>query len=258
VFYTLTGSTLARSEACLRCHQGPATLGVPGIFVGSVFPGPSGEPHGADAIVTDHRTKFEDRWGGWYVTGTHGSARHRGNAIAPDPAEPETLETEGTQNLTSLARKFNTAGYLVPTSDLVALMTFEHQTMATNLITRAGWESRMGREVDIEPLVRYLTFADEASLPQPIEGVSTFTKTFPQRGPRDRQGRSLRDFDLHTRLFRYKLSYMIYSPAFDALPDALRARIYRRLFEVLSAKDQRATLEILQETKVGPAVSPAR
>jgi hypothetical protein len=258
VFYTLTGSTLARSEACLRCHQGPATLGVPGIFVGSVFPGPSGDPHGADAIVTDHRTKFEDRWGGWYVTGTHGAARHRGNAIAPDPAEPETLETEGTQNLTSLARKFDTTGYLVPTSDLVALMTFEHQTMATNLITRADWESRMGREVDIEPLVRYLTFADEAPLPQPIGGVSTFTKTFPQRGPRDRQGRSLRDFDLQTRLFRYKLSYMIYSAAFDALPDALRARIYRRLFEVLSANDQRTTIEILQETKVGQAVSPAR
>ena len=44
-----------------------------------------------------------------------------------------------------------------------------------------------------------------------VEGVSTFTKTFAEPGPRDHQGRSLRDFDMHKRMFRYPLSFMIYS-----------------------------------------------
>jgi hypothetical protein len=111
-----------------------------------------------------------------------------------------------------------------------------------------------------------MLFGDEAPLRQPVAGVSGFSKTFQQRGPRDKQGRSLRDFDLQTRLFRYPLSYMIYSPAFDGLPGLVRDRIYRRLYEILtgqdssasvgglslknlSAEDRRAVLEIVRETK---------
>jgi len=173
--------------------------------------------------------------------------------VAPDPAEPAALE--------KLTVKFNSAGYLTPVSDIVALMTFVHQTQMTNLITRLGWESRIGGEPDIEPIVAYMLFADEARLHEPVEGAGAFTKTFPLRGLRDRRGRSLRDFDLNTRLFRYPLSYMIYSAAFDALPDAVRERVYRRLYGVLtgqdrsakfaglSAEDRRGILEILGETK---------
>jgi hypothetical protein len=106
-----------------------------------------------------------------------------------------------------------------------------------------------------------MLFAEETPLPAPIEGVSTFTKTFPERGPRDRKGRSLRDFDLQTRLFRYPLSYLIYSAQFDALPAAVRDRVYRRLYDILSGADRNpkfarltpadrlAALEILRETK---------
>ena len=78
---------LARSTSCLQCHHGPATLGVPGLYVGSVFPSPSGEPNfGLGTVVTDHRTPLAERWGGWYVTGTHGAQAHRGNAVARDPS----------------------------------------------------------------------------------------------------------------------------------------------------------------------------
>ena len=35
----------------------------------------------------------------------------------------------------------------------------------------------------------------------------------------DVAGRSLRDFDLTTRLFKYPCSFLIYSPQFDGLPD---------------------------------------
>jgi hypothetical protein len=139
-----------------------------------------------------------------------------------------------------------------------------------NLMIRTGWEARIADpsakaqlDTDLESLVTYMLFADEATLHGPVVGVSTFTKTFPLRGPRDGKGRSLRDFDLQKRLFRYPLSYMIYSEAFDAMPQQVRERVYRRLYDVLtgrdqsakfkrlSAEDRRAVLEILRETKPG-------
>jgi hypothetical protein len=266
----------ARRDVCLQCHQGPATLGVPGIFISSVYPGPTGMPaFRAGASATDHRTPLDKRWGGWYVTGLTGSQHHMGNAVALDPQRPELLELQGTQNLTSLVKKVDLSGYLEQTSDIVALMTYEHQTHMTNLLTRAGWEVRVAehdnktndpetaKKIDglIDDMVTYMLFADEMPIKEPIEGVSTFTKTFPQRGPRDSKGRSLRDFDLHKRLFKYPMSYMIYSRAFDNLPDSLRDRVYARLYDVLSGKDtspkfaslsaddRRAILEILRDTK---------
>ncbi|HEY2904478.1 MAG TPA: hypothetical protein VGJ29_01160 [Vicinamibacterales bacterium] len=280
VFYTMPmaaggAPTLARSETCLRCHQGPNTAGVPGIYVGSVIPGPSGAPlHDARAIITDHRTPFRDRWGGWYVTARRGEQVDRANATTLDPEDAESLVRESRQNLATLAGRFDPAPYPAATSDIVALMTFEHQTQMINLLTRVGWEARMAARdgstdshadaavnADIDDLVAYMFFSGEAPLKDPVEGMSSFSRTFSKRGPRDRRGRSLRDFDLRTRLFRYPLSYMIYSAAFDALPEAARHRIYRRLHDVLSgadrsgayahlnAEDREAILEILADTK---------
>ena len=146
---------------------------------------------------------------------------------------------------------FDTSRYLAPTSDIVALMTLEHQTRMTNLMIRIGWDARMGmadgqaqsrdrRDAQVHALRRR-----RAAASAPVKGVSTFTETFPQRGPRDPQGRSLRDFDLKTRLFRYPLSYMIYSAAFDGMPDKVRERVYQRLYEILSGKDTSKTFASL-------------
>jgi hypothetical protein len=150
----------------------------------------------------------------------------------------------------SLAGRFDLSKYPVPTSDVVALMTLEHQTRMINLITSVGAQARSliekgklddaaSRRLDqaVEEIVTSMLFADEAPLQQPVKGVSTFTETFPKRAPRNKKGRSLRDFDLQKRLFRYPLSYMIYSAIFDNLPDAVRDRVYRRLYEVLTGKD---------------------
>ncbi len=260
-----------RREVCLKCHQGPSTLGVPGLFIGSVFPNADGMPAREGAIVTDHRTAFEDRWGGWYVTAARGEQKDRANAVASDPSEPDVLDP-GERNLTDLTGRFNLNHYLRPTSDIVALMTLEHQTQMIDFLTRLNWEARIAAQngkadpqldADVESTIAYMLFVDETPLREPVEGVSTFTQTFPQRGPRDGHGRSLRDFDLRTRLFRYPLSYMIYSPQFDALPDAIRDRVYRRLhavltgedtsarFAKLTASDRRAILEILEATQPG-------
>jgi hypothetical protein len=251
IFYTFSADdagkpSLKRSEICMHCHHGASTLGVPGIFIGSVFPNAEGMPARSKAIITDHRTPFADRWGGWYVDAAHGEQKDRANSVAPDPAAPEDLQ--------KLTMKFGPSGYLSITSDIVALMTFEHQTQMTNFITRLGWKARIGLgsiDSDLEALVRYMLFTDEAPLREPIEGVSSFTKTFPERGPRDRQGRSLRDFDLQTRLFRFPLSYMIYSRAFDALPEPVRTRVYRRLHDELAARNRLDVIAIVRDTKKG-------
>jgi hypothetical protein len=170
-------------------------------------------------------------------------------------------------------------------------MVLEHQTEAHNLFTKLNYQTRWavrdshainealgktGQEVDTlsdsarrrissagEKLVQYLLFCDEDLITDRIEGTSTFTSDFAQRGPRDRQGRSLREFDLRRRMFRYPLSYLIYSESFDALPTPAKDYVYRRLWEVLSGKDtsqtfrqisteqRHAIVEILRDTKPG-------
>lgn len=293
IFYTLDIDDVAkprfdrRDNACLQCHHAGGTLGVPGIFVRSVYPEPSGMPlFQSGGFLTDHRSPMNERWGGWYVSGKHGGDRHMGNAVVRDRDKPGELESDGTQNLTSLAGKFDTGAYLSPYSDIVALMTLEHQTHMTNLLTRAGWEARLAfhyqdgvnkatgqtpayigdsvnRRLDsaVQELLEYMLFLDEPPLKDRIEGVSGFSSTFARRGPRDKQGRSLRDFDLQRRLFRYPLSYMIYSEQFDALPEIVRERFYHRLHAVLSGQDhsprfgalrdgdRQDILEIVRDTK---------
>jgi hypothetical protein len=269
-FYVLVKAeepAFAPSQGCLRCHQGAPTLGIPGLLVSSVHPVSQTRQEHGNAFMTDHRTPLSERWGGWYVTGTTGAQTHLGNNTnLVDPVRSGGPSAQPTQNLTSLGEMLDTSKYLAPTSDVVALMTLEHQIRMTNLMIRIGWDARMGMTADklnpeIEEMLKYMLFADEEPLRAPVKGVSTFTETFPRRGPRDPQGRSLRDFDLKTRLFRYPLSYMIYSAAFDGMPDKVRDRVYQRLYEILTGKDtaktfaglapetRRAILDIVRATK---------
>jgi hypothetical protein len=277
MFYTIDQEPvgrprLVRRDECLQCHAGVGTSGVPGLVVRSVHVERSGMvvlP--AESFITDHRSPLKERWGGWYVTGTHGSQTHMGNAVI-DSAGRSLTSAFGNSNLnlSDLKYRFDTGAYLSPFSDIVALMTVEHQTRMTNLITRLGYDTRIadaeGRPPDngvLEELVKYMLFADEALLEAPVRGVTDFTEEFARRGPRDRKGRSLRDFDLTKRLMRYPCSFLIYSESFDGLPEAARERVYRRLWEVLSGQDtsptfarmteadRRAVKEILIDTKPG-------
>ena len=266
IFYTLQQQfqekpNFLRRDDCLRCHISDDTLGVPGWMARSRYIAPDGMPQLVlGGFTTDHRSPFEERWGGWYVTGTSGRARHLGNLLITGdepPPMPPPLET--------LKGKFDTEGYLSPHSDIVALMVFDHQVHMTDLITRVGWEARVTPASNLrkaaEELVDYMLFVDEAPLAGKIQGSSGFAGKFAAEGPRDSHGRSLRQLDLEKRLMRYPCSYMIYTPAFDSLPAQARAAIYQRLWQVLSgeaggaryarlsAADRQAIVEILRDTK---------
>jgi hypothetical protein len=280
---------LRQTHDCLQCHASGKTLDVPGHMVRSVYPEETGQPaFNAGTFSTSHESPMSERWGGWYVTGTHGKQTHMGNVLVTDRAAPEKLDFKAGANITDLATRFDTSAYLAPASDIVALMVLEHQVKLHNLITLANYQTRialhysrainkaLGEPEDqisettarrfqgpAEDLIKYMLFVDEAELSEPIRGTTGFAKDFAARGPRDRQGRSLRDLNLKTRLLEYPCSYLIYSRAFDALPRPVKEHVYRRLWEVLTEKDQspafarrtsaerKAILQILRETKQG-------
>ena len=272
IFYTLEQSAAGtpqfeRNDTCVMCHVSDATHYVPGLFVGSVFPSVNGTTMYGPAYTTDHRSPFEMRWGGWFVTGTHQATRHMGNAVATDPSDLGAMITPESVHVTNLTGRFDLTGYPSPYSDIVALLVLEHQAQMLNLITRVGWESRVGTDGQrtfnsaVEEFVDYLLFVDESPLPGPISGPTPFAKRFSESGPRDARGRSLRDLDLTNRLLKYPCSYLIYSEPFNALPGAAKDAVYQRMWEVLngratdarysvlSADDRTAIIEILRDTK---------
>jgi hypothetical protein len=270
VFYTINQAQrstpeFAREQVCLDCHHTTSTLGIPGMLVRTTFPGLTGlAVAGLGGGTADHRTPFEERWGGWYVTGKRAPVRHRGNAVVMSVTGEGPLMISREPSA-PLRESLTTSSYLTPYSDIVALAVFEHQVHMTNLINRAAWESRAGAvdQSTIQELIDYMLFVEEAPLSSPMEGSSGFTEFFAARGPADSLGRSLRVFDLNTRLFRYPCSYMIYSAAFQSLPPTVKGQIYRRLTQILSGKennpryrrlgeiDRKAIMEILRDTLPG-------
>jgi hypothetical protein len=251
----------ARPDRCLSCHLSSNSMDVPGILVRSMFAAHDGRalPQ-LGSFLVDHRSPLEQRWGGWYVTGTHGAARHMGNAFVVDNSNAAAAVSSATLNQSTLDPRVEVTSYPAATSDIAALLVFDHQGRAMNLLTRLGWETRIaaadGRldfskgelgEVLAET-ADYLLFAGEATFTSPVGGVSAFSKTFSGSGPKDRAGRSLRELDLQTRLFKYRCSYMIYSPAVDALPAEARTALFARLQSRITDRD---TLAILDDTKPG-------
>jgi len=282
VFYSLPQKPQAkprfvRGAECLQCHLTAETSGVPGLFMTSVLPLSDNQHEYARGWAMDHRTPIEDRWGGWYVTGTQVPLRHLGNV--PVLHVPRSyVRADVAPKLTTGSGAFDTGPYLTPHSDVVALMVLNHQLHTINVLTRLGWEARIaahgmpaGSTASLPPHVRdlardlvdYLLFVDEAPLPSPVAGASAFAREFSSKGPRDGRGRSLRALDLNRRLLRYSCSFMIYTDAFDALPAAAKNLVYERMWEVLSGKetnkayarlslaDRRAIVEILRDTKKG-------
>jgi hypothetical protein len=292
VFYTVDQQPAERprfkreTESCLICHGSSSTRGMPGHLMRSVHPDRSGEPIiGSGSSRTDDTSPFDDRWGGWYVTGRTGKLEHLGNRIYrsrqdyDDPVNPV-----GTTNVADLKKFFTTGSYLSPHSDVVALLVLGHQVNMHNRIARAALETRCAihyqdelRKALNEPGAKYdsvksriasvgddllktLLFSEAAPLEDRIEGSTEFAKEFAARGPFDKQGRSLRQFDLEKRVFKFPCSYLIHSESFEKLPAEVKDYVLKRLFNILkgtdtdkafshlTAADRRAVLEILRDT----------
>ena len=205
-FYTLEQSATEKprfvhnANNCLTCHGAARTRNIPGLQVRSVYPDPKGQPViAAGSLRTDHTSPFEKRWGGWYVTGRHGTQQHLGNFTLPDTKKPKSIDNSAGQNVTDLASRFDTSKYLSGHSDLIALLVLEHQTDAHNFMTLANFETRHAMFVESqqlqepnavateiqqqtqrriekagEALVRYFLFSGEAPLKGPLEGTSGF------------------------------------------------------------------------------------
>ncbi len=272
VFYTLAnrpdvGATLDREVLrCLACHDkfSLAGGGVPLFLVMSTMVDVNGLLLDPDTSApTTDATPMQDRWGGWYVSGGQGRQVHLGNIKVQSKSELVHLERVRRGNLDNLDGLLDTHPYPRNTSDIVALLVFEHQTTVHNLITRvnfkgrslvaralgeaepASWDEvppklRPALQKIIDPLVDAMLFVGAAPLTDKTTSTSGFDEWFQAQGPRDAQGRSLRELDLKTRLLRYPLSYLVYSEAFDALPGYARDYVYGRFVAVLSGRDTSA------------------
>ena len=287
VFYNLEpdgedGPRIRRQTGlCLQCHDSYSLTGggVPRHIMGS---GPTDE-NGQLAShelwqVTADTTPIRERWGGWYVTGTHGDQLHMGNVAIGRAGDSITAGG----NLTDLSERIDVSPYPGAHSDIVALLVAEHQITVQNLITLVGYRVRAAlhndRQAGLPPgemsprttrlveglgesLVRALFFVGTPRFDDPVEGTSTFAADFMAGGRRDGLGRSLRDLDLRTRLFRHPLSYLILSPEYDALPVQARTYVDGRILSILrgdeggsdfahlSPGDREAILSILRATR---------
>jgi len=260
---------------CLTCHDTYSMMGggVPRVMIMSAPVDDSADTRTfGSASEVDDRTPIAERWGGWYLSGWYQPGRgappvtHFGNL----PLRTETPGHQGDRlrelipgrdNLGSVSAYFDTSLYLTDKSDVVALLVSEHQTFVQNLITRvlykvstimsqggSGPAPRSWTDIEprrqaalkqvTEPLLRALFFADAVPLSGQVITSSGFTERFAQRGPRDSEGRSLRDLKLEKRLFRYPLSYMVYTDSFNALPSFVREYLDMRIVEVLQGRDQ--------------------
>ncbi len=283
---------LDRTENCMNCHGGSMTNRVPGVFLRSVSPDSEGQMLlQAGTSLIDHTSPITERWGGWYVTGTHGTMQHMGNVFATQTKDGTvTLDKSKGANVKSLAEYFDTSRYLRSDSDIVALMAMEHQVAMHSRLVEAAYDMRtaIGRQASLrkelgeppteefvgstkvvadshtEKVMKCLLFCEEAAMPEGgVDGGPAFQEAFRANRSATPDGRSLKDFQLLTRLFKFRCSYLIYSRSWDALPEKFRELLYRRLhailtatepvkgYEHLGAGERQDILEILRATKKG-------
>jgi len=280
---------LATSDQCLSCHESSRTNGVPGMLVRSLYVDADGQPLlQFGSYLSGHESPIGERWGGWYVTGRSGNDQHMGNVLTEVEGDRPVLDRAKGTNVMSLERFFDTNPYLTKTSDIVSLMVLEHQCMLHNKMTDGAKSAReaMARQHDLqkafnepvtdtpqgsaltvirshaEKIVKHLLFCEEYALKDGgVEGTPVFQDAFRKNRRDTADGRSLKDFQLLNRLFKYRCSYMIYSSAFDALPPQLKNEIYAQLdavlagrnpskdFAHLGASERQHIKEILLETK---------
>ena len=250
-----------RDNSCLRCHASGRTRNIPGMLVRSVHADQDGQlvlTWGTH--LTTPSSPIPQRWGGWYVTGTHGDLPHMGNKITRKlEDEKHHYDASYGQNVESLTHYVNTSAYLAQTSDIVALMVMEHQIHMHNSFYAARFQYQRAKflrralrpEADAEhstqmqkliqrrsdEILASLLFSDHAELPvDGIDGSVAFQKDFLAAARPSKEGWSLRDLRLQKRLFKYRCSYMIHSKAFSNLPSPIKRRVLKQLRQHLTGE----------------------
>jgi hypothetical protein len=261
--------TIERTGRCMNCHAGDETGHVPGLLIKSVIPGPNGGSLDAYRLAkSGHGIPFEERLGGWYVTGDHGFTNHLGNLTGKLSAGEMTFFPNPP------GERFRVERYPVATSDILPHLLHEHQAGFVNRAVESTYRARtieyisegklnaeQTRELNEQAraLTRYLLFADEVALPPSgVVGDADYRKAFLFNRRATAEGRSLKDFDLRTRLFKYRCSYMIYSPVFEGLHPLVKQRVNARMkaalngteteFAYLPVPERQAIHEILRAT----------
>ncbi|MBL8059246.1 MAG: hypothetical protein JNK63_00855 [Chthonomonas sp.] len=228
---------------CFRCHGGGSSKVPSQLFATSSHVAPSGYPRlESRAVLVTAETPFENRWGGWYVTGLHGKMRHMGNTTSTPPDEAPKLNRDVGANITDLSQFFDTKKYLTPHSDLVALMVMEQQMAVQNALSAVAMSPT---DAGIDRLVSLLLCENELKLDSPVKGTSGFTEYYSQRYPKDSKGRSLGQLDLNSRLLKYPCSPLVYSATFKEM--SVRDRVIAKLREKASPEVR----EILSATLPG-------
>jgi len=238
-----------QTSVCLRCHDSFTNSGggTPRFMMNSVLADETGAIVSHEiSLVTENSTPLEQRWGGWYVSGMHGNQQTLGNYMYRPGETFSEADFLSYGNIPDLNSLLDTGPYLSPYSDIVALLVMQHQIEVQNLMTRVSWNYRQelseqgsiaGEALEelARPLLDALLMANEAPLGDRISGTSGFDEYFQSLGPSDSEGRSLRQLDLQERVFSYPLSYLIYSDAFAALPEALHDYLTDNLQRILTA-----------------------
>ena len=252
---------LARSGDCLLCHARHEHT--PSLRTRSVFPDLNGEPlSGSGSSNIAPNTPLAERWGGWYVTGGRPPLEHRGNLTGKKIDDFEGPMAIPTRNLASLDGVVDTRRYLLKTSDVIPLLMHDHQVHVHNVLSTAHQDARIAlhrwpamREIlglpadappqgscvvvfdsQAEKILDALLCRDEAAWPAGgLQGDGVFAPAYAKTRKPDAKGRSLRDLDLRSRLFRYRCSPLIYSQSFASLPKELRDIVLLRLSAGLRA-----------------------
>jgi hypothetical protein len=267
--------TFVRETSCLRCHGGGSMEQNPALFARSVFATDQGEPlreHGSELIT--EQTPFDRRWGGWFVTGYEGRQGHRGNAFGRE-REGQLDFSPNDARPAELSAFFETSRYLAETSDVVALLVFEHQMAVQNSLLRAGRDARRTLSLSssddaakveavltssAEAVLDHLLFRGAAPLPEGVKGSEAFARAFAAAAPRTKGGHALKDLSLRDRLFANRCSFVIHSELFAALPARLKDRILAGLgaalhndaehgrYAYLEKDERQRILDVLTET----------
>ncbi len=259
---------VARTNECMNCHAPRYLDNIPALMIESVVPGITGGGEKAfRREQSGHAIPFEQRFGGYHVTGASAGwpklwanmfIEYRDGKAIERPIAPGDL--------------FDVQTYPLPTSDLLPQLLQEHQVGFVNRALQAAYRARelqnepasaeLTREIAAlaTPLVRYILFADEAPLPAPVAGEARFKTDFLANRKADSKGAALKDFELKTRMFRYRCSYMIYTPTFAGLPSALKKAVLAQIsaalgegpataeYAYLPVEEKRAIRRILAET----------